>query len=98
MFKNFKLIDLVNKNQKVHFSYYRDNELWYETDSGFKFPVPIDKHEIGTATFLRDDKAVLLMRYIRKYLEELQKDEEERINNKRTACDRNCEVCSSLKC
>jgi hypothetical protein len=63
-----KLIDLI-KNQQVHFLYYRDNELWYETDNKFIFPVPID--DVGTATFLRDDKAILFMRYIRKYKEEL---------------------------
>jgi hypothetical protein len=95
MFKEIKLIDLI-KDQKVHFDFYRDNELWYSTDNGFKFPVPISKNEIGTATFLRDDKAVLLMRYIRKYLEELQSEETER--DKREACDRDCKACSSFKC
>jgi hypothetical protein len=63
-----KLIDLV-KEQKAHFQYYRDNELWYKTDSGFLFPVPIS--DVGNATFLRDDKAIYLMRYIRKYREEM---------------------------
>jgi hypothetical protein len=66
-----KIIDLV-KNQKVHFDFYRDGEMWYKTDSGFIFPVPIkDTKEIGNATFLRDDKAIFFMRYIRKYKEEL---------------------------
>jgi hypothetical protein len=76
MIKEFimKLINLV-KNQQVHFDYYRDGEMWYKTDSGFIFPVPIhDKREIGNATFQRDDKAILFMRYIRKYKEELDKD------------------------
>jgi len=66
------LIDLVNNNQQVHFEYYRDNELWYKTDSGFLFPVPLIAKEIGSATFLRDDKAILFMRYIRKYLKEME--------------------------
>lgn len=66
-----KLIELV-KNQRVHFQYFRDNELWYRTDSGFLFPVPIG--EAGTATFLRDDKAILFMRYIRMYKEEMDKE------------------------
>jgi len=66
-----KIIDLV-KNQKVHFDFYRDGEMWYKTDSGFIFPVSIkDTKEIGNATFLRDDKAIFFMRYIRKYKEEL---------------------------
>ena len=66
-----KLIELV-KNQKVHFQYYRDMELWYTTDSGFLFPVPI--RDTGTATFLKEDKAILFMRYIRKYKEEMDKE------------------------
>lgn len=37
-----RMIDLV-KGQKVHFQYYKDNELWYATDSGFTFLVPFDK-------------------------------------------------------
>jgi hypothetical protein len=63
-----KLIELV-KNQRVHFQYYRDKELWYKTDSDFLFPVPIS--DAGTATFLNEDKAILFMRYIRKYKEAL---------------------------
>lgn len=62
--------DLV-KNKKVHFDFYRENELWYKTDDGFEFPVPIS--DIGNATFLRDDKAILFMRYIRKHMEYLEK-------------------------
>ena len=65
-----RLIDLV-KNQKVNFQYYRDQELWYKTDSGFLFPVPL--RDAGTATFLREDKAILFMRYIRWYKEEMDK-------------------------
>ena len=66
-----KLIDLV-KDQQVHFRYYRDKELWYATDSNFLFPVPVS--DAGTATFLRDDKAIIFMRYIRKYKEEMDKE------------------------
>ena len=32
----------------------------------FRFPVPIA--EAGTATFLAEDRAILFMRYIRKYM------------------------------
>lgn len=61
-----KLSDHVRPPAQVHFQYYFDNELWYETDSGLLFSVPID--DIGNATFPRDDKAMLYMRYIRKQL------------------------------
>lgn len=51
----------------VDFKYYRDGELFYETETGIVFPVPVT--DIGNATFLAQDKAILFMRYIRKFLE-----------------------------
>ena len=43
---------------------YRKNELHYTTtETGFNFTVPIE--DFGDGEFLRDDKAILLMRYIR---------------------------------
>ena len=59
-----KLRDHVKGN--VSFNYYRDDSLWYLTDSGFKFPVPIE--DIGNSTFLAKDRALLFMRYIRKHM------------------------------
>ncbi len=61
--------DLV-KNQNAHFVFYRDQSLFYETDNGFQFPVPID--DAGSATLNQEEKAILLMRYIRKHLERTQ--------------------------
>ena len=60
------LKEMVVNNQKVRFSFYRDGLLWYETECGFLFPVPIS--EAGTATFLAEDRALLFMRYIRRHL------------------------------
>ena len=60
------LKEMVANNQKVRFSFYRDGLLWYETECGFRFPVPIE--EAGTATFLAEDRALLFMRYIRRQL------------------------------
>jgi hypothetical protein len=54
---------------KVRFAYYRDGALWYEAEDRFLFPVPVS--DIGTATFFAEDKAILFMRYIRKFMEEL---------------------------
>ena len=71
-----KLLDMV-KDKKVHFSFYREGELWYKTDDGFEFPVPIS--DIGNATFLAEDKAILFMRYIRKHLEMIEKAREEQV-------------------
>lgn len=52
---------------EVHFTHYFDGDLWYRTDSGFSFPVPVS--DAGTATFLSKDKSILFMRYIRKHME-----------------------------
>lgn len=60
-----KIKDIV-KNQNAHFVFYRDESLFYETDKGFQFPVPVA--DAGSATFNAEEKAILLMRYIRKHL------------------------------
>tara|TARA_R110000823_G_scaffold115491_4_gene238177 strand:+ start:1596 stop:1859 length:264 start_codon:yes stop_codon:yes gene_type:complete len=67
-----ELKDIVAPPAQVHFQHYFDGALWYETDSGLSFPVPID--DIGNATFPRDDKAMLYMRYIRKQLNMLESE------------------------
>ena len=64
-----KIKDIV-KNQNAHFVFYRDQSLFYETDGGFQFPVPIE--DAGSATLNRKEKAILLMRYIRKHMERTQ--------------------------
>lgn len=52
----------------VHFEYYRNGELWYRTsETKLLFPVPIA--DTGEAMFMRNDKALLFMRYIRKWLD-----------------------------
>lgn len=61
--------NMVKDNQKVSFQFYRDGHLWYTTQTGFEFPVPIA--DAGTATFLAQDRAILFMRYIRKHIEYL---------------------------
>jgi hypothetical protein len=59
--------DMVSNDGQVSFVRYRDGELWYATDDGFEFPVPVA--DIGNATFLVRDKALLFMRYMRKHLQ-----------------------------
>jgi len=60
------LKEMVRDGKVVRFAFYRDKNLWYRTEDGFEFPVPID--DVGTATFMAEDKAILFMRYIRKQL------------------------------
>lgn len=56
------LKDMVSNNKTVTFLYYKDSNLWYKTECDFTFPVPID--DVGTATMMASDKALLFMRYI----------------------------------
>ncbi len=88
---NTDLIKLmVVGENSAYFTRYFDGNLWYQVDyvvpdmSGspedanyeqFEFPVPIT--DIGTTTFLSQDKAILFMRYIRKHLEMLEKAKEQ---------------------
>ena len=57
---------MVKDGKKVRFTFFRGTDLWYVTECGFEFPVPIS--DIGEATFLAEDRAMLFMRYIRKHI------------------------------
>jgi hypothetical protein len=61
------LKDRVCGDKQVTFVRYRDGELWYVTEDGFEFPVPVA--DIGNATFLARDKALLFMRYMRHHMD-----------------------------
>jgi hypothetical protein len=58
----------VSENRRVEFTRYFDGQLWYKTEYNEEFPVPIS--DIGTATFLANDKAILFMRYMNKWNKE----------------------------
>ena len=73
--KKKTILDMV-KDKKVIFIFYKNNELWYKTECGFEFPVPIE--DTGNAVFNHEEKAMLLMRYIRKHMEMLEKAKEEK--------------------
>lgn len=67
--------EMVSDGKKVKFMHYRQKELWYVTETGFEFPVPIE--DCGDGVFLAEDKAMLFMRYIRKHIEMLNKAKDE---------------------
>ena len=58
--------EMVKDGKTVSFVRFKGSELWYATECGFEFPVPVA--DVGDATFLASDKAMLFMRYIRKHL------------------------------
>jgi hypothetical protein len=57
--------EMVTAGKQVHFVRYQQGELWYVTEGGFEFPVPIA--DTGSAEFKAQDKAILFMRWIRKH-------------------------------
>ena len=63
------LKDLIKDNKAI-FSYYRAGNLFYQIayeNNVYSFSIPIE--DIGDATFLAEEKAILMMRYIRKAME-----------------------------
>ena len=56
----------VNNNQKVHFQFYRQGVLYYKTDKGLLFEVPIS--ECDDACFNNEDRAMPFMKWIRAQL------------------------------
>lgn len=59
--------EMVSSGKKVKFVRYQNKELWYKTECGFEFPVPLS--DTGEAAFIAEDKALLFMRWIRKHVD-----------------------------
>lgn len=68
----------VQPGMFVYFEYYCDGDLWYSTQFGEMFPVPIS--DVGIATMRNTDKAILFMRYMRIWNEKLEKERGEKNN------------------
>ena len=66
---NFNIKDII-KDNKVYFLYAREGKLYYGINYNgkiYQFPVLFsDSNEVGNATFMKEDKAIYFMRYIRK--------------------------------
>ena len=58
----------VSENRRVRFSHYKDGCLWYATEFDETFPVPVA--DLGSATAHAEDKALMFMRYMRKWNQE----------------------------
>lgn len=66
------LKEMVSGNKVVNFEFYRKGELWYTTECGFIFPVPVD--DTGEAAFKKQDKAMMFMRWISKQIKAVEKE------------------------
>jgi hypothetical protein len=67
--KTVVIKDHVTNNKKVKFNCYRDGQFWYETELGLIFPISLEEVTASKVTLLPEDKAILFMRWIRKYVE-----------------------------
>ena len=63
------LKNMVSNNKRVTFVKYQKGELWYVTECGFEFPIPIS--DTGDAAFNPEDKAILFMRWIKKQIDNI---------------------------
>jgi len=55
----------ATENRRVRFTHAHAGNLWYLTEFDEAFPVPMD--DMGEATSNAEDKAILFMRYMRKF-------------------------------
>ncbi len=64
----YDIKEMVRDGRLVRFTRYFDGNLYYRTETGFEFPVPLE--DTRGATFMAEDKAILFMRFIRKAIAE----------------------------
>lgn len=60
------LKEMVNDGKKAKFVRYYCHQMWYQTECGFMFPVPLSDN--GAAVLEAEEKALLLMRYIKAHI------------------------------
>ena len=60
----YDIKEMVKGDKTARFTHFRRGQLWYVTECGFAFAVPAE--DVGDATFNVEERAMLLMRYIRK--------------------------------
>jgi len=67
-----KVDKILKNNENVYFMFFLSGKLWYRTESGFKFPVPV-KGVAGRSVFLSEDRANRFYPYIKAHAEKLNK-------------------------
>lgn len=68
-----KITDIVKNNKTARFDRYTDGNLWYVTEGGFDFPIPV---EDTRGVFQAEEKALHLMRWIRQHLARQQEQQQ----------------------
>lgn len=59
---------------KVIFVYYRDGSLWYLTETGLKFPVPLVSG--SSEIFMSVEKGISMTKYISNYIKQIEKNDQ----------------------
>lgn len=65
----FTLKDLIRDGKTAKFKQYRLGNLYYETQEGFVFAIPLQ--ELGESTLLAEERCASLMKWIKRALEEI---------------------------
>lgn len=66
----YNIRNMIIGGKMVTFTHYKQNELWYTTECGFEFPVPIS--DTSNAAFLNTDRAILFMRWINSHIKNIE--------------------------
>ena len=69
MYENITLKNII-ENSIAKFSYYHSDKLYYEIiKNGTRFVFPVPCNDTGTGVLHPEEKAIILMRWIRKSIE-----------------------------
>jgi len=71
---------ILQNNESVSFMFFLSGKLWYRTESGFKFPVPIKGS--GQSVFLNEDRVNRFYPYIKAHAQKLDKKLDEKLGEK----------------
>lgn len=67
-----RMIDEVKDNKKVKFVCLKNENMWYQTESGFQFPIPLSETVGGE--FPVEDKALYYSRWIGRFIKDLEEE------------------------
>jgi hypothetical protein len=56
----------TNLKGNSSFEYYRDYAMWFRTETGMLFPVPVK--DLDTCHILKTEKSMVFMKWIRKHI------------------------------
>jgi len=69
----YNLTEMVRDKKKVHFFFYREENLYYKTECGFVFKIPIA--DTGNGTFGAEESALQMMRWLRPAIDEVNEEQ-----------------------